>query len=223
MVFLYLIMPFLVDILSRLSRRQQIITLVLMPFVSVIPTVVYTSMMAMSVPWSMNNELFFSNFPLFWVPYFVAGMLMTRVFSLNRFRAKQQTSAAFAWGDLAFFLVIFIACMPDIEPPVRYFIRQGLLMPLYIVFILDLARGKGLMAKIFALPGTGFLGETGFSIFIWQSVVMTGVFISLSLYPAIAPYQVWLAVILVMALAIPSTYLIEKPFVRFIRSKYLDK
>jgi hypothetical protein len=25
-------------------------------------------------------------------------------------------------------------------------------MPLYIVFILDLARGKGLMAKVFALP-----------------------------------------------------------------------
>jgi|TARA_B110000240_G_C13356582_1_gene392080 hypothetical protein len=47
--------------------------------------------------------------------------------------------------------------------------------------------------------------------------------ITLSLYPAIAPYQVWLALILVMALAIPSTYLIEKPFVKFIRSKYLDK
>jgi peptidoglycan/LPS O-acetylase OafA/YrhL len=223
MIFLYLLMPYLVDIMSRLSRRQQIMTLVLMPFVSIIPTAVYASMTTMGVSWSMNKELFFGNFPLFWVPYFVAGMLMTRIFSLNRFRAKQQTPAAFAWGDLAFFLVIVIACLPDIEQPIRYFIRQGLLMPLYIIFVLDLARGKGLMAKIFALPGTGFLGEIGFSIFIWQSVVMTAVFISLSLYPAIAQYQVCLAVILVMALAIPSTYLIEKPFVRFIRRKYFDK
>jgi peptidoglycan/LPS O-acetylase OafA/YrhL len=103
MIFLYLLMPYLVDIMSRLSRRQQIMTLVLMPFVSIIPTAVYASMTTMGVSWSMNKELFFGNFPLFWVPYFVAGMLMTRIFSLNRFRAKQQTPAAFAWGDLASF------------------------------------------------------------------------------------------------------------------------
>jgi peptidoglycan/LPS O-acetylase OafA/YrhL len=222
MLFLYLTMPFLVTILSRLSRRQQTITLVLMPFVSLIPTAVYASMLAMGIPWNMNNELFFSNFPLFWVPYFVAGMLLTRVFSLNRSSAIKRVSATFAWGDAAFILVIVIACLPDIEPMLRHLIRQGLLMPIYVVFLLDLARGKGLMAKVFALPGMGFLGETGFSIFIWQSVVIAGAFISLSLYPEIASYQVWLAVMFVMVLAIPSTYLIEKPFVRFIRRKYLS-
>lgn len=220
MIFMYLIMPFLISIMSRLSQRQLIVILVTMPFVSLIPITVYASMMASGVPWNMNTELFFGNFPLFWVPYFVAGMLMTRIFSLHKYRPMQHQPSIFSLGDIAFILVIVIAFMPDIEQPTKFFIRQGLLMPLYIMFILDLARGKGLMAKVFALPGTGFLGETGFSIFIWQSVVLAAAFISLPMFPTIGPYQVWLALVLVMALAIPSTYLIEKPIVRFIRSKY---
>ena len=94
-------------------------------------------------------------------------------------------------------------------------------MPLYIVFILDLARGKGMMAKVFALPGTQFLGETGFSIFIWQSVIMTAAFVSLEYFPEIGPYQVWLGIILLLAVSIPSTYLFEKPLARFIQRKYV--
>lgn len=221
MIFMYLIMPLLISILSKLSRRQLIITLVIMPFVSVVPSAVYAYMLASGAPWSMNTELFFANFPLFWVPYFVAGMLMTRIFCLHRSHPEPPQPSIFSLGDIAFIFVLVIAFMPDIEQPTRLFIRQGLLMPLYIVFVLDLARGKGLMAKIFALPGTGFLGETGFSIFIWQSVVFSAAFMSLLFFPAIGPYQVWLAVALVMALAITSTFLIEKPIVRLIRIKYL--
>jgi peptidoglycan/LPS O-acetylase OafA/YrhL len=41
--------------------------------------------------------------------------------------------------------------------------------------------------------------------------------------PAIGPYQIWIAIALIMALAIPSTYLVEKPIARFIRRKYIDR
>jgi len=221
MIFLYLIMPYLIMLLNRLSRRQLIVAIVAMPFISVIPTIIYASMMDAGVPWSMDIELFFSNFPLFWIPYFVTGMLMTRIFLLNRFSEIQQTPSLISWGDLAFITVVVIACIPDIEQPMHFFIRQGLLMPIYIVFVLDLARGKGMMAKVFSLPGTRFLGETGFSIFIWQSVVITGLFISLAHFPSIGPYQVWLAIVMLMALAIPSTFLFEKPFVSFVRRKFI--
>ena len=222
MIFLYLIMPYLIGLLNRLSHRQQVTTLVAMPFVSILPTVVYAVITTSDPSWNMDRDLFFSDFPIFWVPYFVAGLLMTRVFSLNRFRAIERTPSWFAWGDLAFLMVLSIALMPDIEQPFLFFIRQGVLMPLYMLFILDLARGKGFMAKVFALPGTGFLGETGFSMFIWQPVVLAGAFISLLHFPAIAPYQVWLAITALMILAIPSTYLLEKPLARLVRKRYLD-
>ena len=223
LMFLYLITPWLMQVLSRLSRRQLIIALVAMPFISIIPTLVYVAMMAGGIPWSMNIDIFFANTPLFWVPYFAAGMLMTRVFSLSRFEPIPQSPSWFAWGDVAFIVVIAIACMPGIEQPLKFFVRQGLLMPLYVVLILDLARGRGLMARFFTLPGTGFLGETGFSIFIWQIVVMIGSYIAYTVNPAIGPYQVWIAIVAIMVLAIPSTYLIEKPLTRVIRSKYIDR
>ncbi len=223
LVFLYLCMPWLMKVLGRLSRRQTVIALVAMPFVSIIPTVGYAARMASGAPWSMNVDMFVANTPLFWVPYFAAGMLMTRVFSISRFNPAPSNPSWFAWGDVAFIIVLAVGCTPGIEQPLKFFIRQGLLMPFFVVIVLDLARGKGLMARIFSLPGTGFLGETGYSIFIWQSVILIGSFVSLSINPAIGPYQVWIGIALIMALAIPSTYLIEKPLARVIRRKFIDR
>ena len=223
LVFLYLIMPWLMTMLARLSRRQMIIALVAMPFVSLIPTAIYAARMFSGAPWSMNVDMLVANNPLFWVPYFAAGMLMTRIFSLSRFKPAESEPSWFAWGDLAFLVVIGVSLTPGIEQPLKFFIRQGLLMPIFLVIVLDLARGKGLVARIFSLPGTGFLGETGYSIFIWQNVVLMLMFISLVIMPGIGPYQGWLAIALIMALAIPSTYLVEKPVARWIRRKYIDR
>jgi len=223
LVFLYLIMPWLMTTLSRLSRRQMIIALIAMPFVSIIPTLGYAAWMASGAPWSMNVDMFVANTPLFWVPYFAAGMLMTRIFSLSRFNPVRSNPSWFAWGDVAFIIVIAIGCTPGIEQPLKFFIRQGLLMPFFVVMVLDLARGKGLMARIFSLPGTGFLGETGYSIFIWQSVILIGSYVSLMIIPAIGPYQIWIGIASIMALAIPSTYLVEKPLARAIRRKFIDR
>jgi len=223
LVFLYLCMPWLMKTLSRLSRRQMVIALVAMPFVSIIPTLGYAARMAAGAPWSMNVDMFVANTPVFWVPYFAAGMLMTRIFSLSRFNPVPSSPSWFAWGDVAFIIVVAIGCTPGIEQPLKFFIRQGLLMPFFVVMVLDLARGKGLMAKVFSLPGTGFLGETGYSIFIWQSVILIGSYVSLMMIPAIGPFQVWIAIAFIMALAIPSTYLVEKPLARVIRRKYIDR
>lgn len=222
LIFLYLIMPWLMRILGKLSRRQLIVILVAMPFVSVLPTVGYAIAMSSGVPWSMSIDSFIANTPLFWVPYFTAGMLMTRIFCLSRFEPFIRNRSWFAWGDLAFVVIIILACTEGIEQPLKFFIRQGLLMPLYIVFVLDLARGNGVMARIFALPGTGFLGETGFSIFMWQGVIMVGCFISMGIYPEIAPYQHWIAIAMVMVVAIVSTFLFEKPLAQFIKRKYIN-
>jgi peptidoglycan/LPS O-acetylase OafA/YrhL len=222
LVFLYLIMPWLMTTLSRLSHRQMVIALIAMPFVSIIPTLAYAARQAAGAPWSMNVDMFVANTPLFWVPYFAAGMLMTRIFSVSRFEPIRSNPSWFAWGDAAFIVVIAIGCTPGIEQPLKFFIRQGLLMPFFVMMVLDLARGKGLMARIFSLPVTGFLGETGYSIFIWQSVVLIVTYVSFMINPAIGPYQIWIAIVLIMALAIPSTYLVEKPIAGFIRRKYID-
>ena len=222
LVFLYLIMPWLMTALGRLSRRQMIAALIAMPLVSIIPTLAYAARMAAGARWSMNVDMFVANSPVFWVPYFAAGMLMTRVFSLSRFYPKPSNVAWLAWGDAMFVVVIAIGCTPGIEQPLKFFIRQGLLMPLFIVMVLDLARGRGLLARFFSLPGMGFLGETGYSIFIWQGFVLLATYVSITINPAIGPYQIWIAIGLIMLLAIPSTYVVEKPLARWIRRRFID-
>ena len=219
LVFLYLLMPYLMSGLHRISASKQRLLLYLMPLISLIPAIGYTLVIAAEVPWSMNIELFFSNFPVFWIPYFVAGMLLARVFSLSRNSVTKEASSVFALGDLAFLVIVAITLIPLTEQRLIYAIRFGLLMPLFMMLILDLARGKGLIAKLLSLPGTRFLGEIGFSIFIWQAFVLTAAVISLSLFPEISNYQVTLSILMVLTLATVSTYYIEKPLTKWLKRK----
>jgi len=222
LLFLYLIMPSLMTIMSQWSRRRMMWTLIAMPFVSIVPTLGYMAYLEAGNAATQNVDIFIANFPLFWVPYFVAGMLLTRVFSLSRFRSVSSSPASFSWGDLAFILVVALALTPGIEQPLKFLVRQGLTMPLYMVLVLDLARGRGIMSRVFSMPGTGFLGETGYSIFIWQIVVLIAANIMYMVVPAVGPYQIWISIALIMGLAIPSTYLVEKPLARVIRRKWID-
>ena len=223
LLFLYLIMPWLMTTMNGWSRRRMIWALIAMPFVSMLPALGYAAYMATGRSPSMNLDIFIANFPLFWVPYFVAGMLMTRVFVLSRHISASSSPTLLAWGDLAFLVVVGLALVPDIGQPLKFFVRQGLTMPLFVVILLDLARGRGIVARLFSLPGMRFLGETGYSIFIWQIVVLIAANISYAVNPAIGPYQIWVSILLMMALAIPSTYVIEKPLTRAIRKKWIDR
>ncbi len=95
------------------------------------------------------------------------------------------------------------------------------MMPLYMIIIIDLARGKGVAARLFSLPGTGFLGETGFSIFIWQNftIMMCGAFIMFN--PEQGQHQFFWALVCTILLGIVSTYLIERPIARKLRRKWI--
>lgn len=222
MIFLYIVMPYLIQGLNKLSQRQLLFTLMAMPLISLLPTAGYILLLSSGVEWSMTLEIFFSSFPVFWIPYFVAGLIMPRVFSIQAYGKNAQSPRLLAWGDLAFLIVIGIALMPGLAQPFVFIIRQGLLMPLFIIFLLDLARGKGLVARLLSLPGIHFLGELGFSIFIWQAVVFSFLFWSLTAIPGIGPYQVWIAIIAIIAIAVPSTFWVEKPIAKWIRRKFAN-
>ena len=58
------------------------------------------------------------------------------------------------------------------DRPWRHILRHGALMPLYMLVLYDLALGRGFVARLFSLPGMSFLGQTSFSIFIWQNLFM---------------------------------------------------
>ncbi len=221
LVFLYWIMPWLMPRLARLSRRQMWGLLAALPLISLIPTAIYAVLVPAGSDPGMHWKIFLGSTPIFWLPHFMAGMLLSRLLQFPRAGAPALNRPWLAWGDLALLAIIVVACQPTIAEPVKYFLRHGLMMPLYMLLLVDLARGRGLAARLFSLPGTGFLGETGFAIFIWQNLVMTFCWLSLMIDPDSGRHHLWAATLGIIVLGIFSTYVLEKPAAKWLRRKLL--
>lgn len=223
LVFLYVLMPFLMPRLAALSRRNMIILLAALPILSLIPTCIYALYFPVGAKPEQFWQIFVGSTPVFWVAHFVAGMLLSRIWSLSKFNSVSISDChnKFAWGDLAFIAVIALGCIPDIVEPYKYFLRHGLMMPLYMLIIVDLARGKGLLARLLSFRLMGFLGETGFSIFIWQNMVMIICWIAVMVSPMTGSHQFKWALLGIVILGILSAYGFEKPFSRWLRRRYL--
>ncbi|KXI29378.1 acyltransferase family protein [Paraglaciecola hydrolytica] len=222
LVFLYLLMPFLMSQLAKLSRKSSIVLLLCLPVLSLIPTVIYAQYFPSNSEPQQYWQIFISSTPLFWVAHFVAGMLLSRICNISRFNpAFKPTQRWWALGDLAFVGVIALMLTPDIPEPFKYYLRHGLMMPLYLIMIYDLAMGNGLVARLFSVPGMKFIGETGYSVFIWQNMVIVAMFISLMINANAGKHHLLVGSISMVLLAIFSTYVIEKPLSRRLRKKWL--
>ena len=223
LLFLYFCMPYLMPRLAALSRKKSIILLCSLPFISLIPTCIYTLYFPPGSKLQMFWHIFISSTPIFWLAHFVAGMLLTRVFNITRYNTDFMNGRKswFAWGDLALVAIIAITCIPGIVEPYKYFLRHGLVMPLYIIILIDLAKGNGLAARLFSLPGMDFLGETSFSIFIWQTLVTAMCWGYIMMNPAGSDYQFVSAMAALIGVAIFSTYVLEKPLTKWLQRKWV--
>ena len=220
-VFLYLLMPWLMRVLARLSRAQAMRLLIAMPFISLIPTAVFLLFFPDGGEGHQNWQIFLGSTPLFWVPHFAAGMLMSRMFAISRFDTawREKPRPWISPGDLAFVAVLLICLMEPQGRAWRHILRHGALMPLYLLVLYDLALGRGFVARLFSLPGMGFLGQTSFSIFIWQNLFLgLGVGMAMAM-PASKTISFWFAVIGLTLMAMISTYWIEKPLAKRLRRK----
>lgn len=220
-VFLYLVMPWLMRVLGKLSQRQAMGLLVVLPVISLVPTLIFLVFFPDGGEGQLNWQIFIGSTPLFWVPHFAAGMLMSRIFRISRFETSWREKAKpwISMGDVALIAVIALSLMDPHDKPWRHILRHGALMPLYMLVLHDLAIGRGFVARIFSLPGMGFLGQTSFSIFIWQNLFLAIGFMSAMAAPASKNLSFWVAVIGLTVMAMISTYWIEKPLAKKLRRR----
>lgn len=223
-VFLYLLMPWLMRVLAKLSRPQQILLLVASPLISLVPTFVFLQFFPDGGEGRQSWQIFIGSTPLFWVAHFAAGMLMSRVIAISRFETawREKSKPWVSAGDLALAAVIAISLMDPHDLVWRHILRHGALMPLYLVVLYDLALGRGLAARLFSLPGMSFLGQLSFSIFIWQNLFMALGFAMVMAAPQIPGLSFWFAVIGLSVMSVISTHFIEKPLARKLRRRYRD-
>jgi peptidoglycan/LPS O-acetylase OafA/YrhL len=221
-VFLYLLMPWLMRALAKLSRPQLIGLLVASPLLSLAPTLIFLQFFPDGAEGRQNWQIFITSTPLFWIAHFVAGMLMSRIFAISRFEHawREKSKPWVAPGDLALVAVIAISLMDPHDRAWRYILRHGALMPLYMLALYDLALGRGLAARLFSLPGMSFLGQLSFSIFIWQNLFMALGFAMVMAAPQIPGLSFGFAVIGLFVMSVISTHFIEKPLARKLRRRY---
>jgi peptidoglycan/LPS O-acetylase OafA/YrhL len=221
-VFLYLIMPWLMRVLGKLSRARQIAVLLACPLISLAPTLVFLQFFPDGAKGSQDWQIFIGSTPLFWVAHFVAGMLMSRVFAISRFESawREKRKPWLSIGDFALAAVVIISLMEPHDRPWRHILRHGALLPLYMMVLYDLALRRGLVARLFSLPGMSFLGQLSFSIFIWQNLFMILGFAMVMAAPQHPGVSFWFAVIGLLVMSAISTHFIEKPLARRLRKRY---
>lgn len=222
LVFLYLLTPWLMRVIAKLTARQALMALIAMPVISVIPTAVMAVIVDDPTQFSQNESIFVGSFPPFWIAHFAAGILLAKVTGISRFTPQSAGSQRLvSYGDGALLAVIALALMPGLDEPLKYFLRHGLVMPLYMIIIVDLARHQGLAARVFSLPGTQTLGDASFSMFVWQNFVMIWLWGSLQFNQSAGNYHLQVAIPAIVVLSLISTRFIEKPIANKLRRKWL--
>jgi peptidoglycan/LPS O-acetylase OafA/YrhL len=199
--FFYAVFPWTVRALQRWSPAVKRRSLWMLPLVSLLPPAIYLGiagedrqMMFDGVEFwkQFGNELVMRN-PLFWWPHFVLGMLLAE-FTSSAERTVATGKAPFRWislGDASVVVLVAVLMAPEWLwsdllglPPhwLRLMLRHGLVAPLYLAIVADLAAGRGLFARLFEWRPLAKLGDASFSLFMWQLPMI-----------ALSPLWKWLA------------------------------
>jgi hypothetical protein len=119
-------MPWLMGWLARLRRKQMIALLAAMPVLSLVPTLVHLCFFPDGGAGSRNWRTFIADTPLFWLPYFAAGMLLSRISGISRF---ERRGGATLWVAIVGVLVVSAASNHLLEKPLAKRLRRRFAAP----------------------------------------------------------------------------------------------
>jgi peptidoglycan/LPS O-acetylase OafA/YrhL len=108
--------------------------------------------------------------PLVWLPQFLSGLVLGRLIRLEvDAGASTFPNASRPWvsvGDVGVAaLVLLLSCCADFP---YVLLRHGVLVPLTVVILADLSRGRGLIARALASRRLGRFSEASFGLFALQ-------------------------------------------------------
>ncbi len=111
--------------------------------------------------------------PLVWLPQFLSGLVLGQLIRLEvdaDSAAFQQTARPwFSAGDLGVAaVVLLLSCWSEVP---YVLLRHGLLVPITLAILADLARGRGLVARALSWPRFERLSEASFGLFALQMPV----------------------------------------------------
>lgn len=232
-LFFYIVFLPLARWIAGLTRRTQWLLLLLCPVISLLPSLLYIRTHRVEEPNSFGME-FLMRSPLLWLPHFLMGLLLARVHTITRYDAgwrDRSKPTHFSAGDLSALILLCIFVADDAvlsrwlglfsHTPLLY-LRHGLLAPLFLILVYDLARERGFTARILSVPLLQRLGDTSFSLFILQLPVRI---LSAPLVPPTLHSGLRLLLLILAAVfcSLLSVNYFEKPVARALRQRLLQK
>ncbi len=151
--------------------------------------------------------------PLPHLPGFVFGVFLASVDA----RIPRESRLRFTIG-LGGFLALYFTLLH--EPRLPYaMLHDGLLIPIFGAMILGLA-GHNALSRFFGLAPLVFVGEASYCLYLlhfnlWNLVHASGILPALGL----ARFDPWISYALLIAIAILTLHLVEKPAQRWLRSR----
>jgi peptidoglycan/LPS O-acetylase OafA/YrhL len=153
-------------VLRRIVRIQRRRTVVALMVACMAPSIAWTFLYSALLPGDIYD--FFHIFAPVRSFEFVMGMLLARLYYLNNARpCAKRVQDIPALNDLiiiATFACIYLTLVwrENTSAVVQWIYYHVLLIPLYALLLYRLARGNGLIARIFAFPIVRNLGKCGF-------------------------------------------------------------
>lgn len=227
-VFCYILFPLAVRGLAGVPHRWWYGFMGALIGLGLLPSIIHDALVGIEQPMSFSSE-FVMRTPLFWVPPFLCGMSLAMRFGVTRYAAWRPVQRTwFSLGDVVFILLIMIQCCSDkwlndnvfAGTSSHFYMRHGLLTPVYLVLLLDLARGRGCAAWFFGLSIWKWPGTASFSIFMLQFPGgVLGSIAGSALGLAALP-RFLLVNVVTLGLSIASVRYFEKPVAGWLRRRF---
>jgi peptidoglycan/LPS O-acetylase OafA/YrhL len=157
--------------------------------------------------------------PLVWLPQFLSGLVLGRLIRLQidagaptfPHASRREVSV----GDVAVAaVVLLLSCWSDFP---YVLLRHGLMVPMTLLILADLARGRGLIARALAWHRLGRLSEASFGLFALQMPIgVWFAFLTLRSAEGTTANLVGL-IATTLAIAILWTEAVQRPLLRRLR------
>lgn len=210
--FFYLVFPFIIVLLRNKPLRLQLASIVL-----------FWLIMQILFVWMIQHQnTFVLNNPLFHLSTFLLGVAAGRLF-----KSKQDILATYVsvFEVLSVIILILLAFLVISRNTVfGKFYQNGLLAPVFVLFIYTVALSRRRLIKIFADRRLEYLGEISYGIYILQfpvSILVFGVIDRIVKITPTVSFYIYLPVLIIVSSI--TYHLIEKPFRMIVRNLFNKK
>ncbi len=210
--FFYVVFPFVAPRLARLKAVQCLAACTGFWLLGLAaPLALYLAKGITGPPQLHDNLQMAIEFtPLLRLPEFLAGVLLGRAYVQGAFNAIHGSVVALL-SSLA--IVGLLAATPSIPHPL---VANGLLMPLFAMLIVSLARGQGIVAALLSRPFMVLLGEASYGVYILQIPVAYVLRLPPPIH-SLAALCVYLVALVTASLL--SWHFVETPARKFLRGR----